>query len=294
MARVANYAANQADNLVVARYLGANALGIYGRAYQLLVTPATLVGQGLDRVLFPVFASVKEDVGRLALAFCRGSAVAALITIPASVCLYLSAEELIWVVLGANWMPVVPPFKILVIGLLCRTSFKLSTCLARATAAVFQCGWRQVVYAAAIFAGATAGAHYGLQGVAAAVLAALILNHVLMTGLALRITGIGWGGYLLLHTPGITTGTIVWLSLQALASLGGPLAARPLTTLCLKIGVSAISALSGWLLIPQFALGSHGTRMVWLLREQARQTGLAAPATGGLMRRFARAGLTQH
>lgn len=44
LARIANYLANQADNLVVGRYLGADALGIYGRAYQFFMLPANLVG----------------------------------------------------------------------------------------------------------------------------------------------------------------------------------------------------------------------------------------------------------
>jgi len=41
------------DYLVVVRWLGVTALGLYERAYQLMAAPATLVGQVLDDVLFP-------------------------------------------------------------------------------------------------------------------------------------------------------------------------------------------------------------------------------------------------
>src|SRR5205085_7294251 len=49
-ARIGNYLAGQGDNLVVGRWLGAEALGVYGRAYQLMAGPAVLFGQVLDKV----------------------------------------------------------------------------------------------------------------------------------------------------------------------------------------------------------------------------------------------------
>src|SRR5690606_28466000 len=49
LARIANYLANQGDNLIVGRFLGADALGIYGRSYQFVMIPANLIGSVLDR-----------------------------------------------------------------------------------------------------------------------------------------------------------------------------------------------------------------------------------------------------
>src|SRR5205807_2134222 len=53
LAKLANYAAGQGDSAVVVRSLGAEALGLYGRAIQLMVMPAMYIGDVLDRVLFP-------------------------------------------------------------------------------------------------------------------------------------------------------------------------------------------------------------------------------------------------
>ncbi|TIO54028.1 MAG: lipopolysaccharide biosynthesis protein, partial [Mesorhizobium sp.] len=61
IARVCNYLATQVDRLVVGRYLGADALGVYGLSSQLMTTPAVIVGQVLDRVLFPTMALVQEE-----------------------------------------------------------------------------------------------------------------------------------------------------------------------------------------------------------------------------------------
>src|SRR6184192_2233383 len=44
--KIANYFALQVDNLVVGRWLGAAALGFYGRAYELMAGPPHLLGRG--------------------------------------------------------------------------------------------------------------------------------------------------------------------------------------------------------------------------------------------------------
>ena len=56
MSRVGIILANQGDNLVVGRWLGAVPLGTYSRAYQLMAVPAGLLGDVLDKVLFPTMA----------------------------------------------------------------------------------------------------------------------------------------------------------------------------------------------------------------------------------------------
>ena len=61
--RIANYLATQGDNLVTGRWLGAAALGVYGRAYQLMAVPSMLFGDVLDNVLFPSLARLQGVAG---------------------------------------------------------------------------------------------------------------------------------------------------------------------------------------------------------------------------------------
>src|SRR5439155_16638905 len=100
LARVGNYIAGQGDNVVVGRWLGASALGIYSLAYQLITAPAILVGQVLDRVLFPTMASVQLEPTRLGRAYRTGVAVCALLVLPPSVVVTIVAPEIIVVLLG--------------------------------------------------------------------------------------------------------------------------------------------------------------------------------------------------
>ena len=76
-ARIGNYIAGQVDNLIVGRWLGAEALGIYNRAYQLMTAPANFFGQVLDRVLFPAMVKIQDRSERLGMAYRRGVALIA-------------------------------------------------------------------------------------------------------------------------------------------------------------------------------------------------------------------------
>ena len=103
LARVCNFLAGQVDKLIVGRFLGAQALGIYALASQLMTAPAVIFGQILDRVLFPTMALVQQEQARLARAYRSGVAACALFTIPAGLILAIIAPELVFVLLGTGW-----------------------------------------------------------------------------------------------------------------------------------------------------------------------------------------------
>ena len=69
LARIANFFANQGDNLIVGKMMSADALGYYSNAYQLMVAPVNLIGQSLNIVLFPALASVQTDLARVKNAY---------------------------------------------------------------------------------------------------------------------------------------------------------------------------------------------------------------------------------
>ena len=106
ISRVGAIMANQADNLVVGRWLGAVSLGQYSRAYQLMSVPTGLLGDVLDKVLFPTMARAQDDPRRLGEAFVQGTAILALVTLPMGVIAAVVAPELVSVafeVAGPAW-----------------------------------------------------------------------------------------------------------------------------------------------------------------------------------------------
>jgi PST family polysaccharide transporter len=266
-ARLAWIFANQADNLIVGRWLGAVALGLYSRAYQLMAVPSGLPGNVLDKVLFPAMARVQDDPRRLASAYLQGTAFIALVTLPAGVVAAVLAPELVATVFGSRWEAIVPPFQVLALGMMFRTSFRMSDSLSRATGRVYRRAWRQVLYAALVFLGAWVGRYQGLTGVAAGVLVALFINYVAMAELSLNVIQISWPQFIRSQLPAvrltIVVGVVTIAAAAGLRRFGLP----PLAGLLVgSVAAGGTAALTIWL-APMFALGEHGIRMRNILRE---------------------------
>jgi PST family polysaccharide transporter len=253
LARLGNCLAGQGDNLVVGYWLGPRALGLYTQAYQLMTSPAVLLGQALDRVLFPTMALVQLEPARLARAYRSGAAVCALLVMPASVVLAILAPEIVLVLLGPAWAGVVAPFRLLALGMLFRTSYKLGDSVARATGAVYDRAWRQAVYALAVVAGAWVGQRWGLAGVALGVLAALAANFALMAQLSLRLTGMRWSELGAAHLPALALTVALGAETWALAGWLRGQQTAPLVLLAeAALFSSGAGALLCWVLPPLF------------------------------------------
>lgn len=260
--RIANYIALQSDNLVVARWLGPGALGLYGRAYQLMVLPANLLGQVLDRVLFPAMAKVQNEPERLAKAYRRGVALIALVVLPMSGGIIGLAPEIIRVLLGPGWTEAIVPFQILTVGMLFRTSYKMSHSLARATGAVYPSAWRQAIYAALVLGGAWIGKHWGISGVALGVLGAIGVNFILMAQLSLKLTSITWRTLLAAHLPGLFLAAVVYAQVVVVVMVVRDLAMPAVATLIISLVTALITLLILLRFRPRFVLGNDG---MWML-----------------------------
>ena len=261
IARVANYLAVQGDNLVVGRALGPVALGIYGRAYQLMAAPATGLGGMLDSVLFPTMAKVQHDRIRLGTAYRRGVAMLSTTVLPLSAIAFVLAPEIIRISLGPAWDAAILPFRILAVGMLFRTSYKMSDSLSRATGSVYRRAWRQIVYAALVIGGAAVGQRWGVGGVAVAVVGALVVNFLMMAHLSLAITGLSWIEFAGAHRSGAALAALCApAALVVATALRGEAAAPVVATAALAAaGVSGLIAVR---VAPGFFLGADG---IWML-----------------------------
>lgn len=219
LAKIANFLATQGDNLIVGRLLGARALGIYGRAYQFMVMPASLFGNALDKALFPAMSKVQNDQPRVARAYLTGVSIIALIAVPLSFLSFFLAPEIVRIMLGPDWTEVIVPFQILACSLLFRMSYKMSDSLARATGAVYRRAWRQIVYAVMVLTGTYIGQFWGLPGVAVGVATALIVNFLLMAHLSLQLTNIRAAEIVKAHKPGLLFGLITALVSQVIVTI---------------------------------------------------------------------------
>lgn len=266
VARIGVLLANQADNMVVGRWLGAVSLGLYSRAYQLMSVPTALLGDVLDKVLFPTMSRVQDDHRRLASAYLQGTALIALITVPAGVVAAVLAPDLVPVAFGKRWEALVPPFQVLALGMMFRTSYRMSDSLSRATGRVYRRAWRQASYAAMVFFGAWVGQRYGVTGVATGVLCALFLNYLLMAQLGLSVGRISWLQFAEAQVPALRLTIVLGLVTYGVTAGIHRLGLPPMVGLAAGATAALGTAALGAWLVPALALGEHGQRIGNTLR----------------------------
>lgn len=102
------YGLQQADTLAVGKWFGATPLGLYTRAGQLLVQPVTHLAAPFSQVLMATLARLGADSPFFARQFRATTNAIAHFTLPVAVVCMLLPDEIVRVVLGANWTGAAP------------------------------------------------------------------------------------------------------------------------------------------------------------------------------------------
>ncbi len=108
-----NYWIRNLDNLLVGKFLGSSALGIYQRAYGLMLLPINQVTQVTGLVMFPAMAAVQGDKQRVKRIYLRALAAIALLSAPTMLGLFVTAEPFVLTVFGGRWREVIPLLRLL-------------------------------------------------------------------------------------------------------------------------------------------------------------------------------------
>jgi O-antigen/teichoic acid export membrane protein len=205
--------AMQVDNLVVGRWLGAEALGLYARAYNIAIAPASLLAQNVQSVTFSAASRLEHDRPRLAVAHKRAVTSIILVTLPASVVLAMLASEIVLLVLGPQWNGAVVPLTILSFGLSMKVCANVSFAAGAAVGAVYGMASRHALAAVAVLAGALTGQFWGLGGVCVGVLAAIAINYALAAEFARRMTSGSLADLARAHVPGLAASAAIAVQL---------------------------------------------------------------------------------
>lgn len=105
----------QTDNLLIGRYLGAEALGLYSRAYQVMQLPQQILTKGVSVTAYPAMSRVVKDREWLRLMYLKLFGSINLLAIPMMVLLAVLADSFFTVLLGAEWAVIAPTFVALAV-----------------------------------------------------------------------------------------------------------------------------------------------------------------------------------
>lgn len=160
------YFANNTDKILLGRFCGAEALGIYGRGYQLISIPTENLNAAIGSVAFPALSRIQDDPERFKNYFIKGYSLVLALTLPVTIACALFANEIIFVVLGTKWMAVAAIFRLLAPTVLAVALMNPFTWVLVSMGLVGKTLKMGLVIAPVTIAGYAVGLTYGPSGVA--------------------------------------------------------------------------------------------------------------------------------
>lgn len=115
---VLNYVARNMDKILLGRVWGAGVLGLYERAYKLLLLPIHQINTPISSVAIPTLSRLQNDPPRYRRYYCNAMNLLAFTTTPLIVVMVALSDELILIVLGEQWVKAGIIFKVLAIAAL--------------------------------------------------------------------------------------------------------------------------------------------------------------------------------
>ena len=108
-----NYFSRNLDNLLIGRVWGAQQLGLYTRAYQLMGLPIDQVNEPITSVAVPSLSRLTDSPESYRRAYLRMLEKIALLTMPCVVLMIVTADWIVRIVLGSQWVGAIQIFVLL-------------------------------------------------------------------------------------------------------------------------------------------------------------------------------------
>jgi PST family polysaccharide transporter len=254
------YVAYNADKLLVGRLWGAAALGIYGRAYQLINIPTDNLNSAVGGVAISALSRVQNVPALLKQYFLKSYLLVLSFTLPVTVASGLFAADIIGVVLGPKWEPAVPIFRLMAPTIFAFAIINPLGWLLFATGRVRRSLHMALVIAPAVILGYVSGLPFGAHGVAAGYSIAMALLTIPMTFWAIH------GTVIRPRDLADTIGAPVLACAIATVVSVGASSALPASHAVTRLAVELGTLFGAYVLLLCFA-GWHRTFYLGLLRD---------------------------
>lgn len=113
---VLNYFSRNMDNVLIGRVLGAQAVGLYAKAYSLLLMPMAQITAPMTAVAVPGLSRLQASPGRYIGFYLKALKIVGYLSMPLVASLGVLAPEVVWIVLGEQWAGAVPIFRVLAVA----------------------------------------------------------------------------------------------------------------------------------------------------------------------------------
>ena len=169
------YVAYNFEKVLLGRFWGADAIGLYGRAFQLVSIPTDNLNSSIGEVAFAALARVQNDSARVKSYFLKGYSLVLAMTIPATLMSACFADDLVLILLGQKWAAAAPIFRLLAPTILIFAMINPLGWLLCSLGMVGRSLKLAIVLAPIVIAGYVSGLRYGPRGVALGYSAAMLI-----------------------------------------------------------------------------------------------------------------------
>ena len=115
---VINYFSRRGDDILIGRFVGAGALGLYQKAYQLLLFPLRQLNTPLTSVMIPTLSRTVQEPEKHRRIFTRTVEAISILTMPMVAFMMMTSDWLVLLVLGPKWTAAAELFALLgIVGL---------------------------------------------------------------------------------------------------------------------------------------------------------------------------------
>lgn len=189
--RGANYFYSMADQTIIGRVLGKDALGAYSFAQTLSTTTIQEVSSIVTKVVPGIFSAAQEQRAELRRYFLMLTEFISYVTLPMCVGLALTADLVVPTVLGPNWESVVGPLRILCVYTAFSNAQLLVSHVMIWTGQFRAQMWCTILTAVGVPASYLFAAKFGLEGIAWALAIVFPLTNIPPIVIAFRTISIG-------------------------------------------------------------------------------------------------------
>jgi len=169
------YVAYNLEKVLLGRFWGAEALGFYGRAYQLTNIPTDNLNSAVGVVAFSALSRLQSEPERLKSYFLKGYSLVLGLTLPITILCALFANDAIFVLLGPKWKESAPILRLLAPTILAFAMINPFGWLLYALGRVGRSLKIALVIAPLVITGYLIGLPHGAKGIALGYSAALAL-----------------------------------------------------------------------------------------------------------------------
>jgi PST family polysaccharide transporter len=161
-----SYLCRNLDNVLIGRFCGATSLGLYSKAYQLLLLPIWQINTPMLGVMTPALSRLQFDPQRFKQLYLKAIMAIVMIGMPLVVFMFVRADQMVFVALGRDWMGAVLLFRLLAPAAFMDT-FNIAAGLIFNTLGQTDRQLRlSIISALAIILGICVGVRWGAEGVA--------------------------------------------------------------------------------------------------------------------------------